>query len=73
MLTVILIKASQRLAYYIIFRLLPFQTQTDEEDKAQYFVEGRDFSRSQTSSTTDNEKMMEAGIMVTTTPVVNDK
>jgi hypothetical protein len=58
------------LAYYIFFLIFPFQTQTDEEDRAQYVVENRDFSDSETSN--GDEKVVgdeKTDILVTTTPV----
>ena len=70
----LLIPQSSRLAYYILFLVFPFQTQTDEEDRAQSIIEGLDFSDSRASSGdekhAESDKAAGAGTLVTTSPVL---
>ena len=49
------------LIYYVSFLVFPFETETDEEDKAMDIVEALDFEDSQTPSgeTIDHEKIVE--------------
>jgi len=63
---------SSRLAYYILFLVFPFQTQTDGEGKTKY-TEGRDVSDHRTSSPqyfSGDEKIAGPDILVTTNPVI---
>ena len=48
------------MAYYTLFRIFPFPTQTDEEDKAKHVVEGFNGSESDSldgSPSHDHEKL----------------
>ena len=57
------------MAFYMLFLVFPFQTEINDGGRTQY-VEGRDFSDNQTSSSksvTGNEKVV--NVVVSTTPV----
>ena len=55
-----------RLVYYILFLVFPFQTETEEEDKAIDIVEALDYEGSQAPSgeTDSHEKIVDASITV---------
>lgn len=60
------------LTYYLLYLAFPFETQTDEEDKAAAMVENNDFSSAQASrseSASGDEKVMEPDMLDSTIPV----